>query len=265
MKVGIFIGGQMREDVETLKINLELLQTGFDTDNFAFAVWDDDAEAYSDFLRTLGNVEVFDRFDIDYEPYIENPKAVLDYQYQKKLDSPNPRHKHQTKQILLHNELMKKYGKNFDVIVRSRWDGTISPAIDFLDYIRETVETPCTMNICTRDDYHRSIITIGERASWDHSFLHHRSDETEKVYYLECGETKMFLDSGILIHRSQDWNSELVERLHNTKKLLAAEFGWWQVLVDGTKHKQWVHYDGGATITRCVTKSEMKDIKKMLL
>jgi hypothetical protein len=73
----------------------------------------------------------------------------------------------------------------------------------------------------------------------------------------------MLNDSGIIIHRTDDWDTELVDRLHNTKKLLAAEFGWHQVLVQGTKHHRWVHYDGGAMLTRCVRKEDMEKIKKI--
>lgn len=263
MKIGVFISTQIRHDQETLNLNIDLLREAFGTNDFVFGVWDYQVDEYKEFLNTLTNVEVFEHFDIEYQPYIDNPNAIMDYQYQKKLKSPNPRHKHQTKQILLHNELMKKYGSMFDVVVRSRWDGTVSPLIDFVPYAREVYETPCTMNICTRDDYQRSILHIGERSDWKYPFLNHRSSKEGEV--VRGPVSDMFLDSGIIIHRTVDWDCEAVDKLHNEKKLLAAEFGWWQVLVEATKHQQWVHYDGGASITRTVIKDEMIKIKKVMI
>jgi len=263
MRIGIFVSGQIRGSLEQLNLNINLLRNGFPEADIIYGVWDYQVEEYQDFLNTLnGNVEILEHFEIHYSPYVENPKASNHYQYHKKLKNPSDRHLHQTKQILIHNELVKRYAGIYDVIVRCRWDTTVSPALDFTTYAKEVYNTPCTMSICTRGDYFTSVVHIGEKASWDFPMMNHRrADGVAVIRQVE----DMFLDSGLVLHRYDDWNSKFIEQLHTDKKLLAAEFGWWQVMVHGTSHHQWVHYDGGASITRTVHKKELEQIERIML
>jgi hypothetical protein len=259
MKVGIFVSTQIRNP-RIIKRNLDFLLDSFDNSEFVFGIWTYQ-KIYGKILEKYSDKILYvDEPIIHYDPYIDNPTAIMHHQYQKKLKAPNERHKHQTKQILIHNELMKKYETNYDVIVRCRYDTTISPFIDFNQFIDECYEKPATIAISTRTDYHPSILTVGEFASNDYPYMYHRS---EGKYFARCVKTtEMLLDNGVLIHKSSDWNSELVEKLHSDKKLLAAEFGWWQILVDGTSHNNWKHYDGGAGISRTLIDSDREILKK---
>lgn len=259
MKVGIFVSAQIRS-IANLKRNFGFLLDSFDNSELVFGVWTYQKN-YGELLEKYSDKIVYvEEPVIHYSPYIDNPTAIMHYQYQKKLKNPDERHQHQTKQILIHNELMKKYGMNYDVIVRSRYDTTICPFINFNLFINECYEKPTTIAISTRSDYHNSILSIGEVASNYYPYMNHRNEKTNSIKCIETAE--MLLDNGVLIHRSSDWNSDLVEKLHTNKNLLAAEFGWWQILVAGTSHRNWKHFDGGASINRSVMKSDREMLKK---
>lgn len=260
MKVGIFVSSQIRGEVPRLKRNFNLLLDSFRNSEIIFGVWTYQKEESGFFSDFSDKIFYMDEPVIHYKPYIDNPNAVMDYQYQKKLKKPDDRHQHQTKQILIHNELMKKYGMNYDVIVRSRYDTTVGLFVDFNPFIYECYETPVAISISTRSDYHNTIHTIGEVCYNDYPYLNHRNSNTNQVSTAKTCE--MFLDNGIIIHRACDWNSELVERLHRDKKLLAAEFGWWQALVEGSSHHNWKHYDGGASISRSVPYEDREIFKE---
>lgn len=268
MRIGVFIEGQLRMTEEQLRLTLDVLSDAFPTAGFAFAVWEDDYEERKTFvdryMKPLGDVELFEQFEINYEPYLDNPNAIDDYQYYKKLNLPNPpRHPHQTKQILLHNELVKKHGHRYDVIVRTRYDSTASPVVNFDNLVKECFELPAMVTVMGRSTFADTMMDLLDRSDWINHHLGFRS-ETGELRYIDVRKTCMVNDSGLIIHRVVDWDSELVERLHNTKKLLAAEFGWHQVLVQGTSHHQTVHYDGGAMLTRCIRPVEYKRIKELM-
>ena len=262
MRIGVFLSGQIRTPIDKVRFNLELLESGFPTAEFVLGVWEHEKEEYAPLLNEFDKVEYFEDFDIHYSPYEDNPNASEHYQYKKKLKNPNERHLHQTKQILLHDKLVQKYGADYDVIVRCRWDTWVSPLIDFTTYAKEVYNTPCVMSICVRSDYWDTVLHIGENHGSHYPYIKHR-DRKGRVSEVVCFD--MFLDVGLILHRTEDWNSELIQRLHKDKKLLAAEFGWWQVMVDGTEHNQWKHYDGGAGIVRSVSKSDREQIEAIML
>lgn len=265
MKIGIFIQGQLRRSDGELNLMLDVLSDAFPDAEFCYATWNTEYEKRKEFCDSLtGNLELFEEFDIGYEPYLDNPDAVKDYQYYKKYNDPNPpRHRHQTKQILLHNELIKKYGHRYDVIVRTRWDSTASPFIDFMPYVKEAYDTPAMVTLMGRPTLNNKMCGIYDRCNSNFPYhLYYFGDG--HIKYVNVAETHMVSDSGLIIHKTDDWNCDLVDELHNTKKLLAAEFGWWQVLVDGTSHHNWVNYTGGCMLTRCIQKDERALIKKAM-
>lgn len=261
MKIGIFVSSQIRGSVENLRRNLFLLKEAFPTGELILGIWDyQENQAYS-YLDLVKEIMIIKEPVIHYDPYIDNPNALSNYQYQKKLKSPNERHKHQTKQILAHNKLMHHYRKKYDVIIRARWETVVAFTINFLPYVREAIEDAKTISISTRMDYHREIFRIGEFTSSEYPYMNHRNSKTGRVF-LANADNQMLLDNGILIHRSEDWNVDLVDELHSTKKLLAAEFGWYQVLIGHNQAKKWKHYDGGASLSRSMLEKERRLLKK---
>lgn len=261
MKIGVFVSSQIRGEVKKIRRNLNLLKDAFPTGELILGIWDyqeEQAHIYSDLVK---EILIIKEPVIHYDPYIDNPNALANWQYQKKLKSPNERHKHQTKQILAHNELMNRYGKEYDIIIRARWETVVGFTINFLQYVKEALDDDRVIAISTRMDYHREILSIGEFSSSEYLYMHHRNSETGKAYLAQA-DNKMLLDNGILIHKSQDWSVDLVNELHSTKKLLAAEFGWYQVLIGNTQNKKWKHYDGGASLSRSMLKEERLLLEK---
>lgn len=263
MRIGIFISGQVRREKEDVQRSIRLLEDAFPNAEFVYGTWETECISYLEELPNWKNLRVYREFDIDYEPFLDNPDAVDDYQYYKKLNNPNPpRHRHQTKQILMHNWLMKEFGHKFDVIIRSRWDVTISPFVDFMSLAKECNELPAIISVQQRTQYKRSMLHLYNRVPWTEGLMSHHT-EKGKLYLTKFAKSCMVMDAGVILHRSIDWNSNIVDDLHNRKKLLAAEFGWHQVLVQGTAHHQWVHYDGGASLTRTCPKEEREIIREM--
>jgi len=248
MKVGIFLDGQLRMTDHVINMTLRIFADAFPGAEFVYAIWEKDYEERKELIDTFeGAVELIKEYDIHYHPYEENRNAVNTKNFKKKLWYPNPdRHLHQTKQILNHNTLMKKHGHKYDVIIRTRFDSIVSPSEEFGQFIEQVYEEPCVYSFQDQPNRREK-----------RKFFQWYSITPEDV---KC---KMVFDGGIIIYPSTWWDSELVERLHNTKKLLAAEFGWYQVLV-GDRHINYYVGDGAATLTRCVRKSEWKIIEDMM-
>ena len=138
MKTAIIIGGQLRLDDDVLTLSIDLLKDAFPTADLYLAIWKEDWNTRRELIESWGTtVEVIEEYDINYHPYDDNPAMRNTWNWQKKLKFDNTeRHIHQTKQILNHDLMMKKYGKNYDVIVRARYDSIISPTESFEYYAK---------------------------------------------------------------------------------------------------------------------------------
>ena len=249
MRVALAVGGQLRMSNDTLELTHKLWRDAFPTADFLFAVWREDLAERPDMVEMLrrdGEVCIIDEYDIDYHPYDDNKDMYTKWNYQKKIANPNPeRHLHQTKQILNHNTLMKKYGSSYDVIIRTRFDSIVSPIQNFDNYLKDVHETGkvISMQVMPEPNHKLKFFSV------------HGSGVTRN--------SMMVSDGGIIIHRSSWWDSELVETLHNNKRLLAAEFGWYQALV-GNRDVEYVVYDGASHLTRCVSKHDMTLTKEWM-
>jgi hypothetical protein len=241
MKIAVCSGGQLRMTDDVLLLTDKLLKDAFPTADFFYPVWKEDYETrhVTDLLN--GTVEVIEEYDIHYHPYDDNPDVNDTWDYQKKIKHPNPdRHLHQTKQILNHNHMMRKHLQDYDVIVRTRYDSLISPVQGFTKGIELALEGS----------------VVAYQAGDSDQFLHY-----QKLHH--GSESKMISDGGLIFHSPKIWDCDLVDRLHKEKKLLAAEFGWYQVLMENAK--SYVRFIGGAHLTRCVIKKYRKQIEEMLI
>lgn len=263
MRLGIFITGQLRESESSRSQVIQLLQDAFPDATFVYGTWKTEDCNWLKHLPNGENVRLFDEFDIDYSPYIDNPKVNMHWQYQKKLKKHNPRHLHQTKQILQHNWLMKEFGDQFDVIVRTRWDVIVSPFITFDNVVKECYNTPSTISCTVRGSFRRPFFHFYGRVDWKNSHVLYETEQGKK-FTRDFSNYKMLLDAGIILHRSEDWSTDLIDKLHSEKKLLAAEFGWYQALVENTSHKQWIHNDGGCVLARTLTKNERETVNRFI-
>jgi len=250
MRVAVTVGGQLRMDDDVLRLTYDLWRDAFPTADIILAVWSQDYEKRSKIVDSFdAKVEIIDEYDIDYHPYEDNRDMVDTRNFKKKLWNPNPtRHLHQTKQILNHNTLMKKYADDYDVIVRTRFDSITSPLQNFEPYLRECYENGTILTI-------QDMSNVKKKRKFFKIYNEHNPRQDQYMVF----------DGGLVIHPASWWNSTLVEHLHNTKRLLAAEFGWWQVLV-GHRQEEVTYkiYDGGAQLTRCVRKGDIKMTKEWM-
>lgn len=244
MRVAVAVGGQLRMSDETLRLTFDIWKDAFPTADFLFAVWEKDYADRSEIVDSFGGkVELIKEYDIDYHPYEDNRDMVDTRNFKKKLRVPNPkRHLHQTKQILNHNTLMRKYAADYDVIVRTRFDSITSPIQDFEPYLRDCYENGTVITI-------QDMSNVKKKRKF---FSIHNEHNPQADQY-------MVFDGGLIIHPASWWYCGLVDHLHNTKRLLAAEFGWYQALVGHRKDDvTYKIYDGGAQLTRCVKKGDMQ-------
>jgi len=243
MRVAVCVGGQLRVEPKVLKLTVDLLKDAFPTADMYYTVWREDYVERKDEVDQFGgHVEIIDEYDIDYHPYEDNRDAVNTHNYRKKLKFPNPtRHLHQTKQILNHNTMMRKYLHKYDVVVRSRYDVMLSPYQDYRKVLEECLNHPATITILD-----------GERGNGYH--IH-----SKVVYDNDSNPSRMVGDSGTFVHRVVDWDCDLVDRLHKEKKLLAAEFGWYQAICQYTEYKNYIIYSGASKLTRCHTPEEREN------
>ena len=270
MRIGIFIFGQLRRTDEDIRTLCATLKDALPTAEFCYATWKDELEERKELLDSLeGDVELFDQFDLHYRPYLDNEGVYDNYQWLKKFNKPNwPRHPHQTKQIVLHNELMKKHGHRFDVIVRTRFDCMVSPVVNIEDMCKEVYNEPCMTSCMARSTLESSILGIWYKCvGWIDPYMPYKSDNADgshRYWMYNPTQSMMVNDTGLIIHRVEDWDTDYCDRLHNDCKLLAGEFGWHQMLIQNTSHGKWIHYDGGATLTRCLPKGELDKIKTIM-
>ena len=240
MRVAVCSGGQLRMPDDILRLTDRLLKDAFPTADFYYPVWKEDYERRHIIDTLGGTVEVIEEYDIDYHPYEDNPDVNMSWDYQKKIKHPNPdRHLHQTKQILNHNHMVRKYMQDYDVIVRTRYDSIISPVQNFEEGFALAMEN----------------CVVSYQAGDKSQFLQH-----DRI--VSGSKTKMISDGGLIFHSPKVWDCDLVTHLDKRKKLLAAEFGWHQVLMQNSK--QYFRYVGGAHLTRCVIKDYKEQIEEIL-
>jgi hypothetical protein len=251
MKVAVCVGGQLRMEDDILKLTIDLLKDAFPDADFFFEVWKQDAKDRPESLKFLdGTVHLFEEYDIDYHPYEDNRTAVDTYNFKKKLLNPNPtRHLHQTKMILNHDTMNKTYLRDYDVVVRTRYDSIISSTESFDYYVKLCHNGQYVISVMDFSGDRKKRKFFNSNGISDHTYNHNTS--------------RMVNDGGIILYPPKIWDSQAVDRLHNDKKLLAAEYGWYQVLVEATDSEHLI-FDGCAKLTRCVNKRDMKLLKELM-
>ena len=137
--------------------------------------------------------------------------------------------KHWTKQILIHDYLLKKIPSDYDMIIRTRFDTIVSKEINFVEFIEGS--------------YYENY-AIGFNTRYEKVWLRH-NELLEFVPHFNVGH----VNDALILHPRNLWNSQLVETLHNSKELQAAETGWWQILSEhyGDNHQ---NFHGGVYIDK---------------
>lgn len=205
MKVAVCVSGQIRGDYNKC---IDQLRLNFPNADFFVSTWKG--------VETEAAALFFDEPVMDYHPYGDIPKElILSERLAEKIPRfmANPheveRTSHQTKQILAHAYMVETY-PDYDVYVRSRWDTYTYPDANFEPFV-----------VCAHND--KNAIGFGTPSQ----NISRISEEINNPY------TQYFLFDQLIIHSRDAFDPEYVYKLHKEKKLIAAEWGWYQVMSAG--------------------------------
>lgn len=277
MKVGFFVSGQIRviHRISELMLNFKK-EVPFA--EFIGACWKSCENTYDleNLKKETGiRINVFPDITLNYKPYQDN----INYDqinwsriWNNKIDefrkkgafktlSDNPtkeelhlidRLSHQTKQILIHNEMMRKYKGQYDVIIRGRWDGALGSGLALKNLVDECYEHKALVTLFYRSGYpidlNQRMLTFDSHCTYLNKGI--PSIEVNRRSFTYIPEIAPWIhDGGLIIHRDEDWDCDLVDTLHKNKNLLPAEWGWCQILRT-PGNRRYLHYDGGCTVVR---------------
>jgi len=236
MKVAVCISGICRSlnSLTSVKRNNEVQKSKFPTADFYYATWND----YKDeFLKNFKEEKgvFFEQPQMHYHPYLDvvPPKGDL-YEFFNETKGWIQQNRkvdwslHHTKQILIHAFLLDSIPDDYDVIVRTRFDGFIHHSAEFEPFIKDTFEKK-----------RPNCFSATKKPFFD-TFRELTSEYHPKMNYWMCDQ--------LIIHRRDMFDTRRVMKLHEDRKLLPAEYGWYQVLSEpyGSNHKNfgcWVNHD----------------------
>jgi len=203
------------------------------------------------------NVIYYEEPIVDYSPYKDNPHAVKTPRYQRRvLDTDETRvnrHKHQTKQILMHNYLMRDLEiPSKATVVRMRWDSVIGRNLNLARIAKFSFREQSVVTVANRWVYpdretYRDIDKISLGGHWNYPFDLQEASNGE--WFLAKFPEFWMYDYGLTFHPRRRWDVDYINELHKTKKLLAADYGWYQAFQLET-NIPWHHFDGGAALLR---------------
>lgn len=212
MKVAICVGGVVYPDSIPL---MDALKNKFPQYDFFFGVWKGRENDVSNKL----NAWSFEEHEPKYHPYfdvnIPGMSEKIGIIRQKMEANPEmpmiAKAFHQTKQILMHSYMLDLLPPQYDMIVRTRYDiKLIDNSIDFNGLITKSYDNNHAIGLAKRFATNPKMFDP-KNTTW------HR--------YWE-----QYLMDLIMFHPRKLFDKELMLSLHENQKLLAAEFGWYQVL-----------------------------------
>jgi len=224
---GAFRTGNPRGDLER---NNAIQKARFPDADFYYATWDG---FKPEFERLFPNerCEYLQEPVMHYHPYIDiRREDHISKFYQETVDWVKKGGakriewtSHHTKQILIHSWLLNKIEAEYDVIVRTRFDGFISENADFYCYLKDTHDN--------------------KRANCFGATKKQGFDKLNEFDTSSSRHSNWMLDQ-LIIHNVIDD----VDSLHREKRLHAAEYGWYQAISmnHGSNHRNhdgWVNHD----------------------
>ena len=238
-KVAILVSGIARDKSN---FNMKRLKTHFGNDLFC-ATWFGQQNQFSNQYPC----KFYPEPEITYNSWTHDNCVCEHYKYHayrkwfKEGKYPSG-HKleHASKQILGHAYQLQDLPEEYDMIVRARWDTFTSDRVDFTKYLEESFHKNIAIGFAIRGGRHSDV----------HSFNEYECvkvyEDTPQTYSRDWA---WWLNDNLIIHPRKLFNCEKAFRLHNEKKLLPAEYGWYQMLSVDDNHKG---VYGGAAIDRFV-------------
>jgi len=243
---GMMNGNKRQDYNQDFHRDLRHLKHSFPTADFYFGTW----KQYEKILINeypVVDYWLFDEPTAHYHPYLTMNKAdmICDKMrefsgiYQKR---PNlhERTKYQAHQILCHALMVDKLPKEYDVIVRARFDVFTYAKGDFSIYTEKAYKD-------------KTAIGFGVmKPHWETFNIAHEIDKTDTVIPRE------YLFDTIIIHNAKSIDTARVFKLHKDKKLCPAEFGWYQVLSQPYNNNH-MCVSGWANANRCILPQFLKE------
>ena len=214
------------------------MKAKFPKADFHYATWNRDATCFS---QAFPNERccVFDEPEMNYHPFSKEvvvPEDVRIHYNTTILRTISNQVRrdwllNSTKQILIHAMLLNEIKEQYDVIVRTRFDGYIwnSPKVNFDAFVEG----------CFTEDNVYGFMS-GQAKQHLHVLRTDIEKTESKFNYRVC--------DFLIIHQRHKINYDRVIDLHNSKQLRGAEYGWHQILSEPflAKHKNflgWVTKD----------------------
>lgn len=226
MKVAVCISGIPESKYDLQVRNNRVLKEKFPDADFYYATWKGHEEL---FYKHFPNdkCETFEEPVMLYHPYMDiTDFSSKDWEETKSWISKTNRiswSRNHTKQIIIHSMLLYTLEEKYDIIVRTRFDAFVwdSPQVDFTPYVADSYENNrANCFAVTRKPKFKSLY--------------------ESNYVADPKMRKWILDQ-LIIHPRSFFNHDQIIKLHNEKKLRAAEYGWHQVISQpyNDNHRNW--------------------------
>ena len=229
MKIAICFSGIARGSVTR---NIKSVEAAMPDADFYYATW---KERENDISKKYKAVTY--------------PEPVLHYNSWTECVEDNPNHKyaqykfgisnkiggvyqteslnHSTKQILAHAYQVRDIKKDYDLIVRIRWDAVCGSRINFQKYLDMSYNENIAVGFAIRGGRHTNLNIFKDIA---HKYCTRDTDISVSRDW--C----WWLNDNLIIHPPSKFDPEKVFKLHEEKRLWPAEFGWYQVLSENDDH-----------------------------
>ena len=212
ISVAVCVSGEIRGNPQK---TFEQMRKFFPNARYLYCTWlpvDFDSENPTPLDLPEGeDIGLHDRPIINYHPYGDMMAyarcARLEDKIPKFMADPKEveRTSHQTKQIIAHANMVRD-NPGYDVYVRSRWDIKIHDNADMMKYVEDAY------------DNERAIGFGSPMGTWGKE-----SDATGPY-------RDFFIMDQMIIHSAKVFDPQMVYDMTEEKKLIAAEWGWWQVM-----------------------------------
>jgi hypothetical protein len=217
VKIAVCVSGQQRSvrDFSYSTLEERMFQAFRNVEvDYYYQTWNNNQ--FNDRAR---DILVLPEPNIHYHPVHEIINITGPWIARRKADTKNLWEKlsHGTKQILAHNYLCKTISKQYDMIVRCRYDIYFSDVLDYKKLLEKSHD----------EGPYGFARQSGKMYSEDLKFL----NEPCRMEKLKTNERwQGMLSDNLIFHRPEHFNTEYVDYLHNNKELVTAEAGWYQVL-----------------------------------
>jgi hypothetical protein len=168
----------------------------------------------------------FEQPTMHYHPLADIPKDIMPPVYKtwllREKAKKGDKISNGTFQILCHSLLLKSMPGDYDMIIRSRWDTHISSKVDFHSLLQDSYNNKKAIGFGVRTSRYKKLHTL-------HKLPHiwpERHGPTPGV----SNDWGGYIMDPMIFHRRDMFNHSLCWTLHNEKKLMSAERGWYQLL-----------------------------------